>query len=130
MLRFLVFTFAIPTLAYGFAPNGLKVFSVICYAIAVAVIAYALAESQAGQAGIKAGSVYVIQDKESGLYKIGRTTNMQRRMRELGVGKTARLVRQKQVEDAAAVEKAAHLRYKAARLPQTEYFKLNNPPFV
>jgi hypothetical protein len=78
----------------------------------------------------QAGTVYVIQDSQSGLYKIGITTNMPRRMRELGVGKTARLVQQKQVGDARAVEKALHSRYSSARLPQTEYFKLSSPPSI
>jgi predicted GIY-YIG superfamily endonuclease len=76
------------------------------------------------------GFVYVIQDIQSGLYKIGITTNMPRRMQELGVGKTARLLQQKQVTNPRAVEKAAHERYRAARLPQTEYFKLTSPPSV
>jgi hypothetical protein len=80
--------------------------------------------------GGRAGTVYVIQDISTGLYKIGITTNMQRRMRELGVGTTARLVEQKQVSDARAVEKAAHKRYKAQRLPQTEYFRLDRPPTI
>lgn len=76
------------------------------------------------------GSVYVIQDLDSGMYKIGRTTNMKRRMRELGVGKTARLVQELSVDDAVEVEKAAHQRYKAHRLPQSEYFKLSVPPEI
>lgn len=76
------------------------------------------------------GTVYVIQDLGTGLYKIGRTTNMNRRMRELGVGRSARLVTSKQVRDANAVERAAHQRYRAYRLPQTEYFKLDAPPEI
>lgn len=76
------------------------------------------------------GSVYVIQDLRTGLYKIGLTTNMKRRMRELGVGETARLVKERKVDDAVAVEKAAHKRYKAHRLRQTEYFNLSEPPEI
>ena len=77
-----------------------------------------------------AGTVYVIQDIQSRLYKIGRTTNLQRRMKELGVGSTARLISSKQVSNAAEVERRAHQRYKSARLPQTEYFKLDRPPMI
>ena len=77
-----------------------------------------------------AGTVYVIQDIQSRLYKIGRTTNLQRRMKELGVGATARLISSKQVSNAAEVERRAHQRYKSARLPQTEYFKLDRPPMI
>ena len=130
MLRFLVFAFAIPILTYDLAPDGLKVFSVTCYALVMAAIANAFGDSPSGGAGKKAGSVYVIQDKETGLYKIGRTTNLERRLKELGVGKTARLINSKKVEDAAATEKKAHKRYKSSRLPQTEYFKLQKPPQI
>ena len=76
------------------------------------------------------GTVYVIQDIKTRLYKIGRTRNMKRRMRELGVGSTARLINSRQVSDAAKAERAAHKRYKSARLPQSEYFKLNSPPVI
>jgi hypothetical protein len=79
---------------------------------------------------VKHGTVYVIQDIGTGLYKIGRTTDMDRRMRELGVGKSARLIASKRVGDAPAVERAAHQRYRANRLPQTEYFRLSGPPVI
>lgn len=78
----------------------------------------------------RSGTVYIIQDLSSGLYKIGRTNNLNRRMKELGVGKTARLVDSKQVSDSAAIERAAHKRYRSSRLPQTEYFKLPHPPTI
>lgn len=83
-----------------------------------------------GGARDRAGFVYVIQDIESGLYKIGRTKNLEKRMQKLGVGKTARLISSKPVANADEVEKAAHRRYRAARLPQTEYFKLDCPPML
>ena len=76
------------------------------------------------------GTVYVIQDIKTRLYKIGRTTNMERRIRELGVGSTARLINSRQVADAAKAERGAHKRYKSARLPQSEYFKLDSPPVI
>ena len=94
------------------------------------MVNYASARSAAPPEGLNPGSVYVIRDKDTGLYKIGRTGNMERRMRELGVGKTAELISHHAVGDMVAVEKAAHERYKANRLPQTEYFKLSKPPFI
>jgi len=78
----------------------------------------------------KKGHVYVIQDMRSGLYKIGWTTDMTRRMKELGVGKTSRLIQSKEVDDAPSIEKEAHIRYKNSRLPQTEYFNLDTPPSI
>jgi hypothetical protein len=78
----------------------------------------------------KKGHVYVIQDKRSGLFKIGRTTDMNRRMKELGVGKTSRLIQSKEVENAPRVEKEAHSKYKNSRLPQSEYFNLDTPPSI
>lgn len=78
----------------------------------------------------EAGTVYVIQDLSTGLFKIGRTSNMKDRMKALGVGKTARLVNHRYVSNAAEVEKEAHRRYRDHRLPQTEYFRLNSPPSI
>jgi len=78
----------------------------------------------------KRGHVYVIQDKRTGLYKIGRTTDLNRRMRELGVGKSSRLIQSKEVDNAPLSEKEAHKKYKDSRLPQTEYFNLDNPPSI
>lgn len=76
------------------------------------------------------GTVYVIQNISTGLYKIGITTNMQQRMRQLRVGKTSRLIGQRWSSDARAVERAAHQRYKAHRIPQAEYFNLSTPPII
>ncbi len=89
-----------------------------------------ISSAQPYQGKSSLGTVYVIQDTATGLYKIGRTTNMERRMRELGVGKTARLVNYRQVANADQVESMAHRRYKSHRLPQTEYFRLSTPPTV
>jgi predicted GIY-YIG superfamily endonuclease len=80
--------------------------------------------------GSSAGTVYVIQDIATGMYKIGRTKNLDRRMKELGVGKTAKLIQHAEVSDSFSVEKAAHRRYSSKRLPQSEYFKLNSPPSI
>ncbi len=78
----------------------------------------------------RSGYIYVVQDIESKLYKIGRTQNMGRRMQQLGVGKTARLVASKHVPNAAEAERLAHVRYKDYRQPQTEYFRLQHPQSI
>lgn len=76
------------------------------------------------------GYVYVIQDVESGLYKIGITIDPDRRFKELGVDNTAILISCDYYPNARDIEKAAHRRYSEFRLPQTEYFKLNQPPEI
>ena len=43
--------------------------------------------------GSKAGYVYVIQDVYTGMYKIGRTKDLDRRLKELGVGVSANLIK-------------------------------------
>ena len=76
----------------------------------------------------KEGHVYVIKDIRSGLYKIGITKNMEKRMKQLGVGDTAELIDDIFVADAREREKQLHKKYKDARLPQTEYFNIGYPP--
>ena len=76
------------------------------------------------------GFVYVIQDLESGLFKIGYTKNPDRRFDELGVGLTAQEISCDYFDNAREVEKAAHKKYADARLPQSEYFKLYKPPVI
>ena len=76
------------------------------------------------------GYVYVIQDIDTCLYKIGITNNPDRRLKELGVGNTAVLISCEYYENAREIEKNAHKRYGKYRLPQTEYFKLNQPPAI
>ena len=76
------------------------------------------------------GYVYVIQDIDTGLYKIGVTNNPERRLKELGVGNSAVLISYDYFQNAREVEKNAHKRYSDYRLPQTEYFKLNQPPSI
>ena len=76
----------------------------------------------------KEGHVYLIQDISTGLYKIGITKNMEKRMKQLGVGDTAKLIDDIFVPDARAREKALHKKYADARLPQTEYFKVGYQP--
>ena len=76
----------------------------------------------------KEGHVYLIQDIRSGLYKIGITKNMEKRMKQLGVGDTAELIDDIFVPDAREREKQLHKKYKDARLPQTEYFNIGYRP--
>ena len=76
----------------------------------------------------KEGLVYLIQDIRSGLYKIGITKNMEKRMKQLGVGDTAKLIDNIFVPDAREKEKELHKKYKDARLPQTEYFNIGYEP--
>ena len=76
------------------------------------------------------GYVYVIQDINSGLYKIGITIDPDRRLKELGVGNSSILISCEYYPNARDIEKNAHKRYSEFRLPQTEYFKLDNPPEI
>jgi len=76
------------------------------------------------------GFVYVIQDLDSGLFKIGYTKNPDSRFDELGVGLTAQEISCDYFDNAREVERAAHEKYADARLPQSEYFKLYKPPVI
>jgi len=76
----------------------------------------------------KEGYVYLIQDIRSGLYKIGITKNMEKRMKQLGVGDSAKLIDSVFSPDAREREKQLHKKYKDARLPQTEYFNIGYEP--
>ena len=76
----------------------------------------------------KEGHVYLIQDIKSGLYKIGITKNMEKRMKQLGVGDSAKLIDSVFSPDAREREKQLHKKYKDARLPQTEYFNIGYRP--
>ena len=78
-----------------------------------------------------AGWVYVIRDMESGLYKIGKTDNWVRRFKQLKVdGEIIQAIQLRWVEDRHSVEKYHHDLHVAYRLPQSEWFKLNQPPVV
>ena len=80
--------------------------------------------------GAKAGYVYVIQDVYTGMYKIGRTKDLDRRMKELGVGVSTNLIKAQFFNDCHAVEKRMHKEYADSRLPGTEYFRLSCPPWL
>ena len=59
----------------------------------------------------KEGHVYLIQDISTGLYKICITKNMEKRMKQLGVGDTAKLIDYIYVPDARSREKELHKKY-------------------
>jgi hypothetical protein len=70
-------------------------------------------------------TVYVIRCLQTGIHKIGITGDWARRSRELEVGTKTAAVRVARVNDGPQLEKWLHRRYKAVRLPQTEYFQLS-----
>ena len=66
-----------------------------------------------------AGWVYLIRNKD--LHKIGRTENLEQRMKTL---KPDAIVSTLETDDFESLEKELHKRYKDVRIPQTEYFRL------
>ena len=64
-----------------------------------------------------AGIVYLIRNGD--LHKIGTTTNLQRRMKQL---KPDEIVKTLETTKFRAIEKELHRKYKDVRLPQTEYW--------
>ncbi len=84
---------------------------------------------KAGIINDTAGYVYVIRDMETGLYKIGETTNWRRRFKELKVDDEKIVAIQlKWVSNRLEIEKYHHDLYSAYRLPQSEWFKLSKSP--
>ncbi|WP_269625113.1 GIY-YIG nuclease family protein [Prochlorococcus marinus] len=71
------------------------------------------------------GFVYVIRNKD--LYKIGITVSIKRRVKEL---KPDEVVAVKEASNIRGIEKLLHKRYKHCRVPQTEYFRLNNEEVI
>ena len=69
------------------------------------------------------GFVYFVRN--GGLFKIGITENMLRRMGELTPDELLNVVRCSNFQE---VERELHRRFKDVRLPQTEYFRLSNQP--
>ena len=67
------------------------------------------------------GWLYLIRNKD--LYKIGITKNFESRMRQL---KPDKVVAKLYTSDFLKLERELHIRYKKFRIPQTEYFRLNN----
>lgn len=64
------------------------------------------------------GFVYLIRNQE--LYKIGITTNLLRRMKQLKPDEALNVVRCKNFKE---LEKEIHRQFKEFRIPQTEYFR-------
>ncbi len=86
---------------------------------------------RAGIINDTAGYVYVIRDMETGLYKIGETSNWRRRFKELKVDDEKIVAIQlKWVSNRLEIEKYHHDLYSAYRLPQSEWFKLSKSPNI
>ena len=67
------------------------------------------------------GWLYLIRNRD--LYKIGITKNFENRMRQL---KPDKVVDKFYTADFVRLERELHNRYKKYRIPQTEYFRLEN----
>ena len=67
------------------------------------------------------GWLYLIRNRD--LYKIGITKNFENRMRQL---KPDNVVAKFYTADFMKLERELHNRYKKLRIPQTEYFRLEN----
>ena len=67
------------------------------------------------------GWLYLIRNRD--LYKIGITNNFSKRMCQL---KPDNVVAKLYTSDFVKLEKELHNRYKKYRIPQTEYFRLEN----
>lgn len=77
------------------------------------------------QQAIFGGSTYLIRCDRSGLHKIGRTHDWARRSRELGVGAGTTKVLVVEVENSALTERMLHRKFQSKRLPQSEWFHLD-----
>jgi hypothetical protein len=66
--------------------------------------------------------IYVIRSNELSAHKIGVTNNWSQRKRQLEVGIKAEPVHVVRVHDAGKLETFLHRRFKAKRLPQSEWF--------
>lgn len=85
------------------------------------VMAFAVPCRTANHRVVVAGYVYLIRNRD--LHKIGITTDLVRRMREL---KPDEVIATAELDDHAALERELHRRYKDQRLPQSEYFRLSD----
>ncbi len=72
----------------------------------------------------------MIRDNESGLHKIGMTTDWGRRSRELHVGRGSTAVSLMPCNDALRWEKVLHAQFKHRRLPQSEWFRVTEEEAV
>ena len=72
----------------------------------------------------KRGVVYIVQDNnDASLYKIGETSNLNRRLQNLG---QPTVVRACECNDREAAEKLLHKQFKNKRLAMSEWFTLDN----
>lgn len=78
----------------------------------------------------RAGIVYVVKSENSNLFKIGRTTNINRRLKQLQSMNSGALSLIKQIKchDAVATESALHQKFKAYRRAGSEWFQV--PPYL
>ena len=67
------------------------------------------------------GWIYLVRNRD--LYKIGITKNFDKRMRQL---KPDSVITKLYTREFMKIEKELHNRYKKFRIPQTEYFRLEN----
>ena len=70
--------------------------------------------------------LYVIRSTTHELHKIGVTNNWNRRQQELEVGIKAEPVHVVRINNANSLEKYLHRRFKNKRLPQSEWFNLDD----
>ncbi len=71
------------------------------------------------------GCVYLICHNETGLHKIGMTSNWERRSRELKVGTDTTKVRVVDCKNAEKWERVLHGMFKHKRIPQSEWFTIS-----
>ena len=69
--------------------------------------------------------VYLIKDRQSGLHKIGMTTNWNTRKRQLQVGSVTTEIRFIQCKNSHKWERVLHSMFKHKRLPQSEWFRIS-----
>lgn len=74
---------------------------------------------------LEIGTIYLIHNKDSGCHKIGITMNWSRRKRELEVGTKNIEIKTATVIKPLQIEQSLFRKYKAQRLPQTEYLQLS-----
>ena len=68
--------------------------------------------------------IYVIKSEILEAHKIGVTNDWHRRKRELEVGNTTRAVHVARIDNARSLERYLHDKFKKSRLPQSEWFRL------
>ena len=80
-------------------------------------------EKAAREVAVSAATGFVYFVRNGGLYKIGITENLLRRMSQLSPDELLNIVRCTNFQE---LEQELHKRFKAERLPQTEYFRLSD----